>query len=173
VVGGLSLDARLPRPSQLVAVSKDGYGLRFALAPHTEVSTRAGRRFAKVAPQDHIVGVVPCADKDKLAVVTHKTVALVCAVAEVNELAGPGRGVTVIKTADDDAVVAFICTSKKDQVLQLETSKGKTLKLSITAYETTARGGKGREMSKRDEVKTVVRAPVVVALPAVATKEGK
>src|SRR3954452_21572492 len=100
IVGALSLDARLPRPEKLVAVSKHGYGLRFALAQHLEVSTRAGRRYAKPGEGDELIGTVPAADKDLLAVVTRSTLALVCKVNEVNELAGPGRGVTVIKTSD-------------------------------------------------------------------------
>src|SRR5213078_3545124 len=51
VVGALSLDPRLERPEKLLAVSRRGYGLRFALAPHTDLSTRAGRRFAKPAKE--------------------------------------------------------------------------------------------------------------------------
>ncbi len=35
VVGALSLDARLPVPEKLIAVSKRGFGLRFALDAHT------------------------------------------------------------------------------------------------------------------------------------------
>jgi DNA gyrase subunit A len=149
-----------------VAVSRDGYGLRFALAAHTEVSTRSGRRFARTAPGDAIIGVTPCGEKDLLAVVTRKTNALVCKVAEVNELAGPGRGVTVIKTAEDDEVLAFLCTPRKDAALTLETAKGRTLTLSPGRYEVTSRGGKGREMSKKDTVKSVLRPLEQVALPA-------
>ena len=166
VVGALSLDPRLPRPAQLVAVSKDGYGLRFSLGPHTEVSTRSGRKFARPGAGDAIIGVTPCTEKDLLAVVTRKTHALVCKVAEVNELAGPGRGVTVIKTAEDDEVLAFLCTTRKDAALSLETAKGRTLTLSPGRYELTSRGGKGREMSKKDTVKLVLRPPEVVTLPA-------
>ena len=103
--------------------------------------------------------------KDLLAVVTKKTNALVCKVEEVNELAGPGRGVTVIKTADDDQVMTFLCTSKKDSEIVLETAKGKTLKFSPGRYEVTGRGGKGREMSKKDEIKTVSRPLEFVLLP--------
>jgi DNA gyrase subunit A len=104
-------------------------------------------------------------EKDLLAVVTKKTNALVCKVNEVNELAGPGRGVTVIKTADDDEVMAFICTSKKDASISLETAKGRTLALSPGKYEVTGRGGKGREMSKKDQVKSIARPLEVIAVP--------
>ncbi len=173
VVGALSLDPRLPIPAQLVAVSKDGYGLRFALDPHKDVSTRSGRRFARPGQGDEIIGVAPCTEKDLLAVVTRKTNALVCKVAEVNELAGPGRGVTVIKTADDDQVLGFVCSAKKDAGLKLETAKGKALELTLGRYEVTSRGGKGREMSKKDEVKSIHRPLEVLALPEKAEKADK
>jgi len=172
VIGAVSLDPRLPIPTMMVAVSKDGYGLRFALEAHKEVSTRSGRRFAKCGQGDEIIGISACTEKDLLAVVTKKTNALVCKVNEVNELAGPGRGVTVIKTADDDQVMAFLCTSKKDAEIVLETARGKTLKLSPGRYEVTGRGGKGREMSKKDEVKSVTRALEFVLLPE-ASKNDK
>jgi DNA gyrase subunit A len=173
IVGAVSLDKRLPIPEKLVAVSKKGFGLRFALAAHTEVSTRAGRRYAKPASGDELIGVMPCAEKDLLAVVTKKTFALVCKVNEVNELAGPGKGVTVIKVAADDEVAAFLCTSKKDESIALETTKGKTLSLSPGRYEVTSRAGKGREMSKKDAVKSVVRAPLIVTLPETEKKDEK
>ncbi|MFL5321343.1 MAG: DNA topoisomerase (ATP-hydrolyzing) subunit A [Myxococcaceae bacterium] len=165
VVGGLSLDARLPRPEKLVGVSKRGFGLRFPLAPHLEVSTRAGRRYARPGEDDELIGVSPAADRDLLAVVTEKTNALVCKVTDVNELAGPGKGVTVIKTAPDDKVVAFLCSHKKDEALELETAKGRKLELSPGRYEVTSRGGKGREMAKKDTIKTVSRAVTFVQLP--------
>jgi len=108
---------------------------------------------------------MPAGDKDLLAVVTRSTRALVCKVNEVNELAGPGRGVTVIKTADDDPVVAFLCSSDKEAKLDLETEKGRKLELSPRKYEVASRGGKGREMAKKDRIKTVARAVQFVPLP--------
>ncbi len=165
VVGAISLDARLPIPQKLIAVSKRGFGLRFALEQHKEVSTRAGRRYARPPTGDEIIGVMPVNEKDLLAVVTEKTFALVCKTAEVNELAGAGKGVTVIKVAADDAVVAFLCSAKKDAKITLETVKGKTLELSPGRYEVTSRAGKGREMSKKDKVKSVKRELVWITLP--------
>ena len=41
----------------------------------------------------------------------------------------PGKGVTVIKVAPDDQVMAFLVSAKKDAKLQLETAKGKKLKV--------------------------------------------
>ncbi len=169
-IAAISLDPRLPIPAQLVAVSKGGYGLRFGLAAHSEESTRSGRRFAKCADGDEIVGVAPCSEKDLLAVVSQKTNVLVCKVAEVNELAGPGRGVTVIKLAEDDAVVGFVCSSKKEVSLELETTKGKTLEVTPSKYGVTSRGGKGREMSRKDEVKRVIRGPELMVLPEAGSK---
>jgi DNA gyrase subunit A len=159
VVGALSLDTRLPRPELMLGVSRRGYGLRFPLAPHTDASTRSGRRYARPGEGDELVGVVPVAPKDLLAVVTEHARALVTRAAEVNELAGPGRGVTVIKVEKDDRVLAFLCTADKQQSLELETSKGRKLVLSPAKYELSARGGKGREMARKETVK-LLAAPL-------------
>src|SRR5216684_2348995 len=166
VVGGLSLDPRLPRPEKLVGVSRRGYGLRFPLAPHAELSTRAGRRYARPGKDDELIGVVPAEDRDLLAVVTQSSHALVCKVKEVNELAGPGRGVTVIKVPATDQVIAFLCTTDKAQRIELESSKGKKVSLGVKTYELSARGGKGREMVKKDKVKVAQRQIAFVPLPA-------
>jgi DNA gyrase subunit A len=172
VVGGLSLDPRQPRPEKLVGVSKRGYGLRFPLAPHTELSTRAGRRYAKPGKEDELIGVSPAQDRDLLAVVTQSSHALICKVKEVNELAGPGRGVTVIKVPAGDQVIAFLCTTDKEQTIELESSKGgKKLSLGVKSYELAARGGKGREMVKKDKVKVAHRPITFVPLPEAKTEE--
>jgi DNA gyrase subunit A len=167
VVSALSLDARLPRPEKLVGVTRHGLGMRFLLEPHAEVSTRAGRRYAKTGEGDEIIGVQPVGEKDLLAVLTEKTNALVCKVAEVNELAGPGKGVTVIKVDEGDRVVDFLAAppSQKDVKLEFETQKGRKLHLSPAKYEVVGRGGKGYEMSKRDAVKEVARPVTFIPLP--------
>jgi DNA gyrase subunit A len=165
VVGALSLDARLPRPEKMLAVSRRGYGLRFALAAHTELSTRAGRRFAKPGEGDELFGVVPVHDKDLLAVMSESSHTLVCKVDEINELAGPGRGVTVIKLDEDDKVIAFLCTRDKQASIPVETTKGRRLDLTTFRQEPVSRGGKGHQLVKRDTVKALPVGPVVQALP--------
>jgi len=164
VVGALSLDKRLPRPEKLFALSRGGYGLRFALQPHSEVSTRAGRRFARPAKDDELIGVVSVDEKDFVAAVTENAYALVTKAKEVNELAGPGRGVRIIKVQPGDRVVGFLCTSDKKRELPLETSKGR--KLELTVREPSTRGGKGRQLARKEKVKALSTGPVVQVLPA-------
>jgi DNA gyrase subunit A len=167
IVAALSLDTRLWRPEKLLGVTRQGMGMRFPLAPHLELSTRAGRRYAKTGEGDEIVGVQPVEDKDLVGVLTERTAALVCKVAEINELAGPGKGVTVIKVDEGDRVVDFIVAphGNKDAGIAFETQKGRKLTLHAGKFEVTGRGGKGHEMSRKDAVKEVARAPLYIPLP--------
>ena len=69
VVAALSLDPRVGgeiaaeegrragRPVHAVAVTSDGYSLRFGLEPFVEPSTRPGRRYARPAEGAEVVGV--------------------------------------------------------------------------------------------------------------------
>src|SRR5690349_7848856 len=97
VVGAMPMtEAEIPKGALAVAVSKGGFGMRVSLEPHRELSTRAGRRFAKPADGDEIVGVVRVVEaKDVVCVVTSDARALICKADELPELANPGRGVTV------------------------------------------------------------------------------
>src|SRR3954469_14452198 len=80
-----------------VAVTSDGYSLRFSLEPLVEPSTRAGRRFARVAQGHEIVNVAKLSGGEILIAATREARALLTRVDEVNFLSGPGRGVILIK----------------------------------------------------------------------------
>ena len=69
-------------------------------------------------------------------------------------------------------MVAFLSTSDKEAKLDLETEKGRKLELSPRKHEVAARGGKGREMAKKDRIKTVARPILFVPLPE-PKPEGK
>ena len=175
VVGGLSLDPRLlaSKDQMMLAVSKGGYAMRFALTPHTEVSTRAGRRFAKTAEGDEILGVVPVADNDLVVAATSDAHGLACKAAEINVLAGPGRGVTLIKVEDDARVIGFAAVQGKHEGLSVESEKGKVYELTPKEIGITSRGGKGHMFSKRDGFAKVLPRPVMIpTLPEPAGPGG-
>jgi DNA gyrase subunit A len=154
VIGALVVSERAQKKGTLLlAVSKGGYGLRFALEPHRELSTRSGRRFTKVADGDEVVGVAPAKKGDILALVTAGARSLLCEADEVAELAGPGRGVTVMKVEDDDGIIGFgVAKVGTDEILVAETEGGKKIAIGPGHDEVVGRGGKGRPIAKRTRI---------------------
>ncbi len=174
VVGALSLDSRIagaitssdpetPPPVHAVAATSDGYSLRFSLQPFVEPSTRAGRRFARVADGAEIVGVAKITGKEIVIAATRQARAMICKVEEINFLSGPGRGVILIKLQpDDDRLLGFVASVGDRDLLTVETSRGAEQTISTAKYEVTGRGGKGRELLQRGQFTRVVPAAVEV-----------
>jgi DNA gyrase subunit A len=167
VVAAISLDPRVtgnitPKrdgdaaPVHAVAVTNDGYALRFNLEPLVEPSTRAGRRYARPAVESEVVGVAKVSGKEVLIAATAEARGLLCRVDEVNYLAGPGRGVILIKLGNEDRVLGFIASSGDRDLLTVETSRGAEQTISTAKYEVTGRGGKGRELLQRGQFTRVV-----------------
>jgi DNA gyrase subunit A len=176
VVAAASLDPRVATdikarkegdapPRHAVAVTSDGYSLRFSLEPFVDVSTRAGRRFARVGQGAEVVGVSVVTGGEVLIAATRQARALLCKVDEVNFLAGPGRGVILIKLGkDDDKVLGFVASAGDRELLTVETSRGAEQTISTAKYSLTSRGGRGRELLQRGEFTRIV--PALPELPA-------
>jgi DNA gyrase subunit A len=171
VVAAASLDRRVtpdlqakkegdvPRTHAL-AVTTDGYSLRFSLEPFVEVSTRAGRRFARLGQGAEVVGVSIVRGGEVLIAATRQARALLCKVDEVNFLSGPGRGVILIKVAkDEDRVLGFVASSGDRDLLTVETTRGAAQTISTAKYSLTSRGGRGRELLQRGEFTRVLPVP--------------
>jgi DNA gyrase subunit A len=171
IIGALSLDSRVTgdvksspkRPDDAppihgVAVTSDGYSLRFSFEPFVEPSTRAGRRFARPSKGAEVVGVARLAGGEVLIAATAAGRALLCKAEEVNYLSGPGKGVILIKLGDDDRVLGFIASSGDRDLLTVETTRGAEQTISTAKYEVTGRGGKGRELLQRGQFTRVVWA---------------
>ncbi|HMC93658.1 MAG TPA: DNA gyrase C-terminal beta-propeller domain-containing protein, partial [Polyangia bacterium] len=162
VVGAMAVSVKdAPKGTLAVAVSKGGFGLRFNLDPHRELSTRAGRRFAKPVDGDEIVGVATAGDNDVLCVVTSDARVLLCKLGELPELATAGRGVTVIKVGDA-AVVGFGVGGPRDKdVIVAEADDGKEFPVGPGRFSVTARGGKGQALKRKTKI-----ARTTIPLPA-------
>ena len=174
VVTVLSLDPRVTPnvaaspgrpepPAHGVAVSSDGYCLRFSLEPCLEPSTRAGRRFARPATDAEIIGVATTSGKETLIAATRQARAMLCPVREINFLSGPGKGVLLIKlTPGHDRVIGFVASRGDRDLLTVETNRGAEQTISTAKYEVVSRGGKGRELLQRGQFTRVVPKPVAV-----------
>ena len=168
IVSAVSLDPRVvgdikarkegaEPPVHAVAVSSDGYSLRFSLEPFVDPSTRAGRRYARVPEGIEVVGVARVAGGEVLIAATREARAILTKVEEVNFLSGPGRGVILIKlTSPADRVLGFVASRGDRDLLTVETSRGAEQTISTAKYEVTGRGGKGRELLQRGQFTRVV-----------------
>jgi DNA gyrase subunit A len=164
VAGTLGSEDERRGDTYAVAASSDGFALAFGLEPFSTPSTRAGRRFAKLAEGAQIVGVERVRGKETLIAVTRGRRALLCDVAEVSFLTGPGKGVTLVKLEDDDVLLGIKATRDPKDALVVETSMGGEQRVTTGSYEKTGRGGRGREIIKRGTlVKVVVQAPAAPA----------
>jgi len=132
-----------------VAVSSDGYALRFGLEGFVEPSTRSGRRYARPTDGAEIVGVARFTGSEVLIAATAQARGMLAKADEVNFLSGPGKGVLLIKLAEDDRVLGFIASTGDRDLLTVETTRGAEQTISTARYEVTGRGGKGRELLQR------------------------
>ena len=163
VIAALSLDPRIvgniatrkegeAPPVHALAVTSDGYSLRFGLDAFVEPSTRNGRRFARPSQGVEVVGVVKLTGDEIVIAATQEARAILCRADEVNYLSGPGKGVILIKlSSKDDRVLGFMASTGDRDLMRVETSRGAEQTISTTKYEVTGRGGKGRELLQRGQ----------------------
>ncbi len=177
VIAALSLDPRIAGniaarkegeapPVHAIAVTSDGYSLRFSLEPFVEPSTRNGRRFARPSENVEVVGVVKITGEEIVIAATREARAILCRADEVNYLSGPGKGVILIKlSGGSDRVLGFIASTGDRDLMRVETSRGAEQTISTTKYEVTGRGGKGRELLQRGQFVRII-PPDVETPPA-------
>jgi DNA gyrase subunit A len=152
-------DADIP-PVHAIAVTSDGYSLRFGLDAFVEPSTRAGRRYARPAGEAEVVGVARITGEEVIIAATAEARAILCQAEEVNFLSGPGKGVILIKLAAKDRVLGFLASTGDRDIMRVETSRGAEQTISTTKYEVTGRGGKGRELLQRGQFTRVIPGEV-------------
>jgi len=169
IVSAMTLDPRAMVAPTLLALSRKGYGLRFSSAVASELTTKAGRRYAKPGEGDEMIGVVACNDSDVVVTATREGHVLLCKADEIAKLEGPGRGVTVIKTEDDDLVIGFIAGLKSDQLVVETEKSGKRFELAADPKQVKARGGKGHQIIKRAQL---IAVPKPVTIQPLANADG-
>ncbi len=137
---------------QAMAISSTGMGVRFELGTLQEPSTRLGRKFMKVKEGEEIISIGfldGLLASSVVAVASQRGHLLLCPAEEVTFLAGPGRGVIVMKVDPQDQVVAFrLLKEKNDQIILLK-HDGAALPVSSKKYKPVSRGGKGHPLFRR------------------------
>jgi DNA gyrase subunit A len=180
VIAAFSLDPRVSGaiaarkadavpPVHALAVTSDGYSLRFSLEPFVEPSTRAGRRYARPSEGVEVVGVAKVTGSEIVIAATQEARAILCRADEINYLSGPGKGVILIKlAADEDRVLGFLASTGDRDIMRVETSRGAEQTISTGKYEVTGRGGRGRELLQRGQFTRVIPSEIENPQPLTA-----
>jgi DNA gyrase subunit A len=132
----------------LLVASAQGYGFR--TSPDLSVTTRAGRRFARVADGDELVSVDDLRG-DEIVCLSRSGKGVRFAADEVSELAGVGRGVILMRLEASDRLVGAVSAAAKTAlVATLEGGSERPLKRD--AFPEGHRGNKGHRVIKRGTV---------------------
>jgi DNA gyrase subunit A len=159
VIGNIADDPKKPDycpEVHALAATTSGFAMRFGLQPFAEPSTRSGRRFARVAPDHGVVGVVPIHGSETVLAITAECRAMVCPAEEINYLSGAGKGVTLIKIAKTDRLLGFKASTGDRDLLVVVTNRGARKTISTAKYRTTARGGRGIEIQKNGKIASIL-----------------
>lgn len=148
-----------------LAVTSDGYSLRFGLDPFREVSTKAGRRFARPAEGAQVAFAGITDGSETVIAASEKRRVLLCEAGEINFLGGPGKGVLLVKLEKDDKLVGVITAVDDRDTLTVKMSTGGEQRLNTARYKITGRGGKGHEFVSRGQVVEVVQEAIPAPQP--------
>ncbi len=177
IVRALSLDDRAISPKltavseknpdvapkvQGLAVTTDGYALRFGLDPFREVSTKAGRRYARPADGAEVVFATVVTGEEIVIAASQGRRVLLAKSSEINFLSGAGKGVLLIKLEDEDKLVGVITATGERETLTVKMSTGGEQRLNMGRYKVTMRGGKGHEFVSRGQVVEVLYDPIPI-----------
>ena len=146
---------------QGVALTSDGRGFRFSLESYLEASTKNGRKYARPASGEVVVGVkLGRPPNQLLATATRFGRGALCRLEEVNFLSGAGKGVTVIKLDSDDRLVAFGLVEQEapssEGLRLIRDEGGREVIVHPSSVKITGRAGKGQRLLKRGLLNAVV-----------------
>ncbi|MCP4804409.1 MAG: DNA topoisomerase IV subunit A [Proteobacteria bacterium] len=113
-------------PPHVVAVTRQGRGVRISLDAFKDVSNKTGRKFMKTSGGgDAVVAAWASNGGEHVSLATAKGRMLVYPVDEVNTVRGAGKGVLAIKLNADDSVLAFELTIDKFDGATVTTTQGR------------------------------------------------
>jgi DNA gyrase subunit A len=160
-----------PTGPYLLVVTQQGLTLRTPLLPFRTASNKLGRRYVRLNEGDKVVmSAVLLGEEESIFLASADGHVIHFPLDEINILSGVGKGVIGIKLDESDKCLGGVLITRKSQMLQVETSGGKTLEFT-GRHETVSRGGKGFEAVKRSSLVRIL--PPAIELVNWDEVEGK
>jgi DNA gyrase subunit A len=155
-----------PPPPYGVAITLRGRALRFPLAAHEEVSTRAGRKYARLNANDQVfVAYALVSDEQRVNIASTQGRATVFRAGDIPLLRAAGKGVTGIKLKPEDGVMACELATSTMEGPHVVTSFGRDLVVRERKFGLNKRGARGRVVLKRGTIDTWRRQPLILLDP--------
>lgn len=137
--------ALAPREVTAMTVSAHGVGFAFDLSQFNSVTTRAGKKFAGVKPDDSILGV-EILDLPNVLFLTTEGKAVVVAAKEIPVLSGAGKGVKLVNVKNGE--VALFRPVRKGEQVKVIDEKGKEKMIDLKPFGVMTRGSVGLKAVK-------------------------
>ncbi|MGC6513497.1 MAG: DNA gyrase/topoisomerase IV subunit A [Myxococcota bacterium] len=145
------VDEEIPedeRGPYVASITRLGKIQRFALAPFAELSTRNGRRFARLGANDEVLLAAAAGGLEHVCVATAQANLLAFPLLEAPLLKAAGKGTTAIKLRDDDHVIAVDLSASAGTGPEVVTTHGRTVKVTPRQHA-GSRGARGQRLLRR------------------------
>ncbi|MBX3437687.1 MAG: DNA topoisomerase IV subunit A [Planctomycetaceae bacterium] len=177
IVNAITTDARFtpadrieweefpPTPYLFIATAQ-GQVMRLSFSLYRLPSTKSGRRYCRLRPDDSVVHVEFVRERnegekgypgDSVFLVSRNARLIHFDVSEAQVLSAPGKGVRGIKLEKGDEVLGAQRLSRPSDTLRVENENGKILSFGQMKYNVTGRGGRGVKTSHRTGLKRIIR----------------
>jgi len=133
----------------MLILTRRGQIMRLPYELFRQASTRAGRKYCRLAKGDEVVAVELVQGAETLFVATKNARVLHFRIEEVPVLGGAGKGVRGIRLDSGDEVLGMVQLSRPGDTMRVKNENDKVLGFGQTKYQVTSRGGRGVKTSAR------------------------
>ena len=150
----------------VVAVSSDGYAVRFETAQFTDPSNKNGRVYMRVKPGERIVGAEVGAGPENACLASRDGRALIFPIRQVPVFKSAAKGVIAMRLAGaHDRVLGMAVSDAARRGLEVETSRGRTEIVRTTKFSVSNRGNRGQTIISKGTLRAATADPTEIHLP--------
>ncbi len=150
----------------VVAVSSDGYAVRFETAQFAEPSNKNGRVYMRVKPGERIVGAEVGAGPENACLASRDGRALIFPIRQVPVFKSAAKGVIAMRLAGPhDRVLGMAVSDAARRGLEVETSRGRTEIVRTTKFDVSNRGNRGQTIISKGTLRAATADPTEIHLP--------
>jgi DNA gyrase subunit A len=133
----------------LLIATRSGQVMRLPFEPFRTPSTKAGRKFCRLAKTDQVAYVDLVRDAETMMMASKKARILHFRIDEVPILGGAGKGVRGLKLEAGDELLGVVQFSRPSDALRVKNDNDSVLSFGQTKYQVNSRGGRGVKTSSR------------------------